>query len=42
MSLTTYSELQSSIADWLNRTDLTSQIKDFITIAESRLDRELK
>tara|TARA_Y100000389_G_C17421368_1_gene496922 strand:- start:381 stop:980 length:600 start_codon:yes stop_codon:yes gene_type:complete len=42
MSLTTYSELQSSIADWLNRTDLTSQIKDFITIAESRLERDLK
>ena len=42
MSLTTYAELQSSVADWLNRTDLTSQIKDFITITESRLERELK
>lgn len=42
MSLTTYNELQSSIADWLNRTDLTSQIKDFIAITESRMYRELK
>tara|TARA_R110000782_G_scaffold169337_1_gene261239 strand:- start:100 stop:702 length:603 start_codon:yes stop_codon:yes gene_type:complete len=42
MSLTTYNELQSSIADWTNRTDLTSQIKDFIAITESRMYRELK
>ncbi len=42
MSLSTYAELQSSVADWLNRTDLTNQIKDFIKITESRLSRELK
>lgn len=31
--MATYAELQSKVADWLNRTDLTTQIKDFINIA---------
>ena len=26
MALTTYTELKASVADWLNRTDLTSAI----------------
>ena len=30
MALTTYSGLKASIADWLNRSDLTNQIDDFI------------
>lgn len=42
MPLTTYSELQASVADWLNRTTLTSQIKDFIAIAESRWQDKLR
>ena len=32
MALTTYSELKTSIADWLNRSDLTTQIADFIAL----------
>lgn len=42
MALATYADLKSAVASWLNRTDLTSQIPDFITLAESRLNRELR
>lgn len=42
MSFSTYAELQSSIADWLNRTDLTTQIRDFIHLAENRISHELR
>ena len=41
MALTTYSELKSSIADWLNRDDLTSVIPDFISLAEAQIERKL-
>lgn len=40
MALSTYTELKAAIADWLNRSDLTSQIPDFIRLTESRLNRE--
>lgn len=42
MALTTYSELKTSIANYLNRSDLTSVIPDFITLAESKLNRVLR
>ena len=42
MSFTTYSDLQTSIANYLARSDLTSIIPDFITFAENRLRRELR
>ena len=42
MALTTYDELKSSIADFLNRDDLTSVIPDFITLAETKLNREVR
>ena len=42
MSLSTYSDLQTSIANYLARSVLTSQIPDFITFAENRLRRELR
>ncbi len=42
MALDTYSGLKSAVADWLARTDLTSQIPDFIAMAEARLNRELR
>ena len=42
MSFATYSDLQTSIANYLARSDLTSQIPDFITFAENRLRRELR
>jgi hypothetical protein len=35
MALTTYSGLKTALANWLNRTDLTSEIADdFIKLAE--------
>lgn len=42
MSFATYSDLQTSIANYLARSDLTSIIPDFITFAENRLRRELR
>jgi hypothetical protein len=42
MSITNYSDLQSTIASYLARTDLTAQIPDFIQLAETRLRRELR
>jgi hypothetical protein len=42
MSFTTYSELQTVIASYLARTDLTTQIPDFIRLAELRLRRDLR
>ncbi len=41
MALTSYSALKSSIADWLNRDDLTSVIPDFISLAEAQIERKL-
>jgi hypothetical protein len=40
--ITNYSDLQSTIADYLARTDLTSQIPLFIQLAENRLRRDLR
>lgn len=42
MALANYSDLKGSIADWLNRSDLTAIIPDFITLAEAQLNRELR
>ena len=42
MSFTTYAELQTTIAEYLARSDLTTQIPDFITLAETRLRRDLR
>lgn len=42
MSLANYTDLLASVASWLNRTDLTAVIPDFVTIAESRLARDLR
>ncbi len=42
MSFTSYSELQTTIAGYLARSDLTTQIPDFIRLAETRLRRDLR
>jgi hypothetical protein len=42
MSITTYAELQASVASWLNRSDLTANIPDFITLAEAQMSTDLK
>lgn len=38
MSLSDYAGLKQAVADWLNRADLTDNIPDFITLAESTLN----
>jgi hypothetical protein len=38
----TFTELKTNIADWLNRSDLTSVIPTFIQLAEARLNRQLR
>lgn len=42
MALASYSDLQTAVASWLNRPDLTAAIPDFITLAEKKLDRALR
>ena len=42
MSISTYAELKSTIADFLARDDLTTQIPTFIQLAEGRMSRELE
>jgi hypothetical protein len=42
MALGTYTELKDAIADWLDRSDLTARIPDFIALAEARINRELR
>jgi len=42
MNFTTYAELQSAIADELNRTDLTNAITGFIRLAESQTERQIR
>jgi hypothetical protein len=42
MSFSNYSALQTTIASYLGRTDLTAMIPTFITLAEARLQRELR
>lgn len=40
MSLDTYDNLKAEVADWLNRSDLTSQIVSFITLTETQMARD--
>jgi hypothetical protein len=42
MALSTYAELKTSIGDWLNRSDLTNAIPDFISLAEAQVERTLR
>ena len=42
MSITNYSDLKTQIANYLGRSDLTSQIPTFISLAEVRLGRDIR
>ena len=43
MALTNYTELKASLANWLNRSDLTTEIADdFIKLAEADLNSKLR
>ena len=42
MALANYTDLKASVADFLNRSDLTSVIPDFVTMAEAEFNRTLR
>ena len=42
MAITTNTELETAVANWLHRSDLTSRIPEFVTLGETRLFRELR
>jgi hypothetical protein len=42
MALTTFTGLKASIADFLNRDDLTSVIPDFVALAEAQINRDIR
>ena len=43
MALTNYTELKASLANWLNRSDLTTEIaNDFIVLTEADLNSKLR
>ena len=42
MALSTYSELQTAVGSWLNRSDLSTNIPDFIALAEASFNRVLR
>ncbi len=42
MPITTYTELKSTIADWLLRDDLTAVIPSFISLAEAGMSRNIR
>ena len=42
MSITTKAELHTAVANWLNRSDLTARIPEFISLAEASFNRNLR
>jgi len=42
MAIANYNDLKTTVASYLGRSDLTSVIPDFITLAETRLQRDLR
>lgn len=41
MSLANYADLVAAVASWSNRSDLTTQIPDFIALAEARMGADI-
>lgn len=42
MSISTYADLQTSVANWLHRADLTSIIPDLVLLGEKRIFRDVR
>ena len=42
MTINTYATLQTAVADFLNRADLTATVPTFIALAEAGIDRDLR
>lgn len=42
MAISTYSELLTAGANWLARSDLTSRVPEFVTLAQARINRQVR
>jgi hypothetical protein len=42
LAIGTYSELQTALSNWLNTSELTSRIPEFIQLGEARIRREVR
>ena len=42
MSITNYTELQNAVMNWLDRSDLSNYVPDFITLTENYFNRQLR
>ena len=42
MAINTYATLQTAVANWLDRSDLTDRIPEFISLSEARMNRTLR
>lgn len=42
MAISTYADLKAAVASWLDRTDLTATIPDFVTFAETDIRADLR
>jgi len=41
MAISTYAELQTAVANWVNRSDLTDRIPEFIALAEAQINSDM-
>lgn len=42
MTISTYAELCTAVANWLDRADLTARVPEFVALANARLNRTLR
>ena len=42
MAIGTYAQLQTAVANWLDRSDLTDRIQEFIDLAAALINRNLR
>lgn len=42
MAITTYAELQATVISWVHRADLATQVVDFIALAESEINTDMR
>ena len=42
MAISTFQELQDGVSNWLDRSDLSARIPEFITLAEAQMNRMLR
>src|SRR5688500_1318788 len=42
MAISTYTELQTAVANWLDRTDIAARVPEFIALAEAQMNRRLR